>query len=118
VTPIGERVRSLIARELGISADRVIPHASLVEDLGANLLDRIEIVLALEETFEITIPYDRAMRIRTVLGFIRCVTDLAPRSGLWHPSRSWDGRVTFPTVDAARAPAHLLRNLSLPRDCD
>jgi acyl carrier protein len=117
VTPIGERVKSLIAKELELSADKVIPHALLVEDLGANIFNMIEIVLALEETFEIKIPYDRATRIRTVLGFIRCVSALAPRGGLWHPSRSWDGRVTVPSVDAARAPAHLLRNLSLPCDC-
>jgi acyl carrier protein len=118
MTPIGTIVREIIATTLELSADKVIPRALFVEDLAANLLDMIEIVLALEEAFEIKIPYDRAKRIRKVRGFIRCVTDLVPRGGYWHESnrlwqlsKQWNGCVAIPAVDAARAPAHLLRHL-------
>ena len=63
---IEERVRKLICEQLGVKEDEVNPEASFVEDLGADSLDTVELVMALEEEFETEIPDEEAEKISTV----------------------------------------------------
>ncbi len=63
---VEERVKKIIAEQLGVEEDEVTPEASFVEDLGADSLDTVELVMALEEEFEIEIPGEDAEKILTV----------------------------------------------------
>lgn len=63
---VDERVKKIIAEQLGVEADKVTPEASFVEDLGADSLDTVELVMALEEEFSIEIPDEDAEKILTV----------------------------------------------------
>ena len=63
---VDERVKKIIAEQLGVEEDEVLPEASFVEDLGADSLDTVELVMALEEEFEIEIPDEDAEKILTV----------------------------------------------------
>ena len=63
---VDERVKKIIAEQLGVEEDEVGPEASFVEDLGADSLDTVELVMALEEEFEIEIPDEDAEKILTV----------------------------------------------------
>jgi acyl carrier protein len=65
-TTILERVSKVIIEQLDIPADKVIPGASFTEDLGADSLDIVELVMALEEEFDIEIPDEAAEKILTV----------------------------------------------------
>ena len=64
---VDERVKKIIAEQLGVEEDEVVPEASFVEDLGADSLDTVELVMALEEEVEIEIPDDDAEKILTVV---------------------------------------------------
>ncbi len=66
VEEISERVRSIVAEQLGSAVDDVTPKASLIEDLGADSLDIVELVMALEEEYEMEIPDEEAEKIQTV----------------------------------------------------
>jgi acyl carrier protein len=63
---VEERVKKIIAEQLGVEEEEVTPEASFVEDLGADSLDTVELVMALEEEFEIEIPDEDAEKILTV----------------------------------------------------
>ena len=63
---IEERVKKIIIEQLGVKSDRVTNEASFVEDLGADSLDTVELVMALEEEFECEIPDEDAETITTV----------------------------------------------------
>ena len=63
---IETKVREKIAEQLGVAADEVTPESSFIEDLGADSLDIVELVMELEEEFEITIPDEQAEKIKTV----------------------------------------------------
>ena len=63
---IEERVKKIIVEQLGVKEEDVKPEASLVEDLGADSLDTVELVMALEEEFDIEIPDEEAEKITTV----------------------------------------------------
>jgi len=63
---VEERVKKIIAEQLGVEEDDVVPDAKFVEDLGADSLDTVELVMALEEEFEIEIPDEDAEKIQTV----------------------------------------------------
>jgi acyl carrier protein len=63
---VDERVKKIIAEQLGVEEDEVTPEASFVEDLGADSLDTVELVMALEEEFGIEIPDEDAEKILTV----------------------------------------------------
>ena len=63
---IEERVRKLICEQLGVKEDEVQSDSSFVEDLGADSLDTVELVMALEEEFETEIPDEEAEKITTV----------------------------------------------------
>ena len=63
---IQERVKKIIIEQLGVSEDEVLEDASFVDDLGADSLDTVELVMALEEEFECEIPDEEAENITTV----------------------------------------------------
>jgi acyl carrier protein len=63
---IEARVKEIIVNELGVEAEKVTPEASFVEDLGADSLDTVELVMAFEEEFGIDIPDEDAEQMRTV----------------------------------------------------
>ncbi len=66
MSTIVERVTKLVCEQLGVTEDEVTPEASFVEDLGADSLDTVELVMALEEEFETEIPDEDAEKITTV----------------------------------------------------
>ncbi|MEN3028634.1 MAG: acyl carrier protein [Aquificaceae bacterium] len=61
-----QRIREIIADQLGVEVDKLNPNARFVEDLGADSLDVVELVMAFEEEFGIEIPDEDAEKIRTV----------------------------------------------------
>jgi len=63
---IAEKVKQIISEQLGVEEAEVTPSASFTDDLGADSLDQVELVMALEENFDIEIPDDAAEKIRTV----------------------------------------------------
>ena len=63
---VDDRVKKIIVEQLGVEEDDVVPEAKFVEDLGADSLDTVELVMALEEEFEIEIPDEDAEKIQTV----------------------------------------------------
>lgn len=69
-----ERVKKIIAEQLSVDIDKILPDAKFVDDLGADSLDTVELVMALEEEFEIDIPDEEAEKIVTfndVLAYIQ-----------------------------------------------
>ena len=66
VAGLEEKVKKLIVDQLGVDAAEVTPEASFIEDLGADSLDTVELVMALEEEFGIEIPDEEAEKIMTV----------------------------------------------------
>jgi len=63
---IVEKVKQIISEQLGVEEGEVTPSASFVDDLGADSLDTVELVMALEEAFDLEIPDEAAEKIRTV----------------------------------------------------
>ena len=61
-----ERVTDIIVEHLNVSRDEVVPEASFVDDLGADSLDIVELVMAMEEEFDVEIPDDDAEKIQTI----------------------------------------------------
>ncbi len=66
MSEIGSRVREIIAQELGVEHEKVTDEAAFVEDLGADSLDTVELVMAFEEEFGIEIPDEDAEQMQTV----------------------------------------------------
>jgi acyl carrier protein len=63
---IEEKVRDIIVEQLGVDAERVIPEASFMEDLSADSLDTVELVMAFEEEFSVEVPDEDAEKLKTV----------------------------------------------------
>ena len=61
-----ERVSEMIIEQLGATKEEIVPEASFIDDLGADSLDIVELVMAMEETFDIEIPDDDAEKIQTI----------------------------------------------------
>jgi len=70
-----ERIKEIIVEQLGVDESEVTMEASFVEDLGADSLDIVELVMALEEEFELQIPDEDAEKIRTVGEAVQYVKD-------------------------------------------
>jgi len=66
MSSIEDRVKKIVAEQLGVKEEEVQTSASFVEDLGADSLDTVELVMALEEEFETEIPDEEAEKITTV----------------------------------------------------
>jgi acyl carrier protein len=63
---IENKVKNIIADQLGVGEDEIKPESSFIEDLGADSLDIVELVMAMEEEFEVEIPDEEAENIKTV----------------------------------------------------
>lgn len=72
---IAEKVKSIIAEQLGVSLEEVQPTASFIEDLGADSLDIVELIMALEEEYDIEIPDEDAEKIQTVQDVMSYITE-------------------------------------------
>ena len=70
-----ERVKKIIVDQLGVNPDQVTPEASFIDDLGADSLDTVELVMALEEEFDIEIPDEDAEKITTVTQAIEYIEE-------------------------------------------
>jgi len=66
MSAVGDKVRSIIAEQLGVKLEEVTPQATFIDDLGADSLDTVELVMALEEEFKIEIPDEDAEKMTTV----------------------------------------------------
>jgi acyl carrier protein len=66
VASVKERVIDIVAEQLGVNKEQITPETSFVNDLGADSLDVVELVMELEEEFDINIPDDAAEKITTV----------------------------------------------------
>ena len=64
--PVAEKVKQIIVEQLGVDESQVEPSASFVDDLGADSLDIVELVMAFEEAFDLDIPDEDAEKIKTV----------------------------------------------------
>jgi len=73
--PIDQRVKDIIVEQLGVKPDQVTPEAKFIEDLGADSLDIVELVMALEEEFEIEVPDDQAEKLQSVGDVIKYVEE-------------------------------------------
>ena len=66
MSDVAERVKKIVVEHLGVEADKVTDNANFIDDLGADSLDTVELVMALEEEFETEIPDEEAEKITTV----------------------------------------------------
>ena len=73
MSTIEDRAKKIVVEQLGVAEDQVTPDASFVDDLGADSLDTVELVMALEEEFDTEIPDDEAEKITTVKQAIDCI---------------------------------------------
>ncbi len=74
---VQDRIRKIIAEQLGVEEEEVVPDAKFVDDLGADSLDTVELVMALEEEFDVEIPDEDAEKIQTVGGAIDFIKEKA-----------------------------------------
>lgn len=75
---VADRVKAIIVEQLGVNEDQVNDEASFQEDLGADSLDQVELVLALEEEFGVEIPDEDAEKIHNVGDAVKYITEKAP----------------------------------------
>jgi acyl carrier protein len=73
--PIEQRVKDIIVEQLGVKPDQVVPAAKFIEDLGADSLDTVELVMALEEEFGIEVPDEQAEKLQSVGDVIKYVEE-------------------------------------------
>ena len=72
---ISNRVTEIVVEQLGVDKNAVLPEASLIDDLGADSLDTVELVMALEEEFGLEIPDDAAEKIKTIQQIIDYIAE-------------------------------------------
>ena len=73
MSSVRERVKEIIVEQLGVNEDQVIDEAKFVEDLGADSLDTVELVMALEEEFGAEIPDEEAEKLTTVQDAVKYI---------------------------------------------
>ena len=66
MSAVEEKVKKIICEQLNVSEEDVVPDASFVDDLGADSLDQVELIMAMEEEFDVSIPDEDAEKIATV----------------------------------------------------
>ncbi|MCL5677335.1 MAG: acyl carrier protein [Firmicutes bacterium] len=72
---IFDKVKEIIVEQLGVEEDQVIPEASFIDDLGADSLDIVELIMALEEEFDLEIPDEEAEKISTVAAAVTYIRE-------------------------------------------
>ncbi|MFZ4859793.1 MAG: acyl carrier protein [Desulfuromonadaceae bacterium] len=75
MSDIAKRVKEIVAEQLGVEEAQVLTESSFMDDLGADSLDTVELVMALEEEFDIEIPDEDAEKIQTVNDAIEYITE-------------------------------------------
>ena len=73
--PIDQRVKDIIVEQLGVKPDQVTPEAKFIEDLGADSLDTVELIMALEEEFGIEVPDEQAEKLQSVGDVVKYIED-------------------------------------------
>ena len=66
MSTVAEKVKEIVVKQLDVSEDQVTPEAKFIEDLGADFLDQVELIMALEEEFGADIPDEDAEKLQTV----------------------------------------------------
>jgi acyl carrier protein len=74
-TNITEKVRDIIVQQLGVNPEQVTPEAKFIEDLGADSLDTVELVMAFEEEFGIDVPDEEAEKLQSVGDVVRYIEE-------------------------------------------
>jgi len=78
---IEEKVKVIIVEQLGVNPEQVTPQASFIEDLGADSLDIVELVMAFEEEFSVEVPDEDAEKLQTVGDVINYIKEKAKQQG-------------------------------------
>lgn len=73
--PIDQRVKDIIVEQLGVKPEQVVPTAKFIDDLGADSLDTVELVMALEEEFGIEVPDEQAEKLQSVGDVIKYIEE-------------------------------------------
>jgi len=76
MSDIAERVKKIVVEHLGVEEAKVTDSASFIDDLGADSLDTVELVMAFEEEFDIEIPDDAAEKIVTVVDAVKYIEEM------------------------------------------
>ena len=76
---IEEKVKDIIVEQLGVTAEQVTPSASFIEDLGADSLDTVELVMAFEEEFGVEVPEEDAEKLQSVGDVIKYIEEKASK---------------------------------------
>jgi acyl carrier protein len=66
MSDVAERVKKIVIQHLGVDAEKVVDNADFIDDLGADSLDRVELVMAFEEEFGVEVPDEEAEKLQTV----------------------------------------------------
>ncbi len=74
---VDSKIKAIIAEQLGVKPEEVTPNASFVDDLGADSLDTVELIMALEEEFSVEIPDEDAEKMKTVGDAIKYIEEKA-----------------------------------------
>ena len=74
MSDVAERVKKIVVEHLGVEADKVVDNANFIDDLGADSLDTVELVMAFEEEFGIEIPDDAAETIQSFGDAVKFIT--------------------------------------------
>ena len=77
MSDVTQRVKDIIIEQLGVNADEVTEEASFIDDLGADSLDTVELVMALEEAFEVEVPDEDAEKLTTVGAAVKYIEEHA-----------------------------------------
>ena len=75
MSDIAARVKKIVVEHLGVEEDKAVESASFIDDLGADSLDTVELVMAFEEEFNIEIPDDAAEKIQTVADAVKFISE-------------------------------------------
>ncbi|MCT4575450.1 MAG: acyl carrier protein [Alphaproteobacteria bacterium] len=73
MSDIANKVKDIVVEQLGVEADKVVESANFIDDLGADSLDTVELVMAFEEEFDVEIPDDAAEGIKTVADAVKFI---------------------------------------------
>ena len=79
MSDIGERVKKIVVEHLGVEPDKVNDQASFIDDLGADSLDTVELVMAFEEEFSVEVPDEDAEKLQTVGDVVKYIEEKAAK---------------------------------------
>ena len=77
MSDVAERVKKIVVEHLGVEAEKVTDNASFIDDLGADSLDTVELVMAFEEEFSVEVPDEEAEKLQSVGDVVRYIEEKA-----------------------------------------